>query len=668
MNRSWIKRTARAQNPKDRSALGFDRAGWEVKEFKKRNGKPSRVKLPRDAVGFVVVKSSGGAVRKKERVVALSPSLGILLYSSEDEVKIIHVDRVVNFRFKAPQLTMRYVTHDDGFSLKTSVFRFESPKALDKFVRIVRETRKTESYFTQPQVLPNEVFEEDTIKQVSLVYPTDYGEWIILWGDIQLSNYRLVFLLYKYDAAASLHGDIVLLKSGLAVPGILEIPLHSIQELELKDPSLDVKTKDLRTFQFMLDQPFELIDTLKARIRKKRARVYKEFTCMGEAMQTPVYSPQDEIKRFKALVPTAPIRLFDQGVAFQVCPSYPRFFIVPESFSDNDVAKSAEYRSRKRLPAVRWVHPGTKAVLLRSAQPMAGVLNNRSQLDEKLLFTFTQISEGKELYIVDARGRPAVVGNALQGRGIERKRNYTNTSIELCKIGNIHTMRNSLLALVSAITCTSSGEEESFQKKVSESLWLKHIQLMLAAAVNVVEHLELGASVLVHCSDGFDRTPQLICLAKIILDPYYRSIHGFCELLESEWCGFGHKFRDRTSDLSSQEYSPIFLQFLDATHDWLAIRGACFEFDERLLLFLAQHLHSARFGSFMFNCDKDRQEEGATKKTQSIWEFVVSNSKRFTNPAYVEFPHMVWPSFSPKAVHLWKRHFYRDLVHLLPLF
>ena len=34
-------------------------------------------------------------------------------------------------------------------------------------------------------------------------------------------------------------------------------------------------------------------------------------------------------------------------------------------------------------------------------------------------------------------------------------------------------------------------------------------------------------SVLVHCSDGWDRTAQTCSLAGIMLDPYYRTIHGF---------------------------------------------------------------------------------------------------------------------------------------------
>ena len=38
---------------------------------------------------------------------------------------------------------------------------------------------------------------------------------------------------------------------------------------------------------------------------------------------------------------------------------------------------------------------------------------------------------------------------------------------------------------------------------------------------------EESVNVVVHCSDGWDRTAQTCSLASIILDPYYRTIHGF---------------------------------------------------------------------------------------------------------------------------------------------
>ena len=38
---------------------------------------------------------------------------------------------------------------------------------------------------------------------------------------------------------------------------------------------------------------------------------------------------------------------------------------------------------------------------------------------------------------------------------------------------------------------------------------------------------EESVNVVVHCSDGWDRTAQTCSLASIILDPYYRTMHGF---------------------------------------------------------------------------------------------------------------------------------------------
>ena len=42
-----------------------------------------------------------------------------------------------------------------------------------------------------------------------------------------------------------------------------------------------------------------------------------------------------------------------------------------------------------------------------------------------------------------------------------------------------------------------------------------------------VQAVQEGISVLVHCSDGWDRTAQTTSLASLMLDPYYRTIEGF---------------------------------------------------------------------------------------------------------------------------------------------
>ena len=41
-----------------------------------------------------------------------------------------------------------------------------------------------------------------------------------------------------------------------------------------------------------------------------------------------------------------------------------------------------------------------------------------------------------------------------------------------------------------------------------------------------VNAIKEGHPVVVHYTDGWDRTPQLVALAELMLDPYYRTLGG----------------------------------------------------------------------------------------------------------------------------------------------
>lgn len=65
----------------------------------------------------------------------------------------------------------------------------------------------------------------------------------------------------------------------------------------------------------------------------------------------------------------------------------------------------------------------------------------------------------------------------------------------------------------------------SWLSALESTRWLQHLSVMLKAATLVSSAVERdGRPVLVHCSDGWDRTPQIVALAKVLLDPYYRTI------------------------------------------------------------------------------------------------------------------------------------------------
>lgn len=62
---------------------------------------------------------------------------------------------------------------------------------------------------------------------------------------------------------------------------------------------------------------------------------------------------------------------------------------------------------------------------------------------------------------------------------------------------------------------------------VQNSRWLEHLGAILKGASDIAAYLVAGDPVLVHCSDGWDRTSQLVSLSQVLLDPYYRTIEGF---------------------------------------------------------------------------------------------------------------------------------------------
>ncbi|KAL0193708.1 hypothetical protein M9458_012004, partial [Cirrhinus mrigala] len=130
----------------------------------------------------------------------------------------------------------------------------------------------------------------------------------------------------------------------------------------------------------------------------------------------------------------------------------------------------------------------------------------------------------------------------MKGGGYESEDAYQNAELVFLDIHNIHVMRESLRKLKEVVY--PNIEESHWLSNLESTHWLEHIKLILAGALRIADKVESGkTSVVVHCSDGWDRTPQLTSLALIMLDSYYRTIRGFQILLEKEWLSFGHRFQ-----------------------------------------------------------------------------------------------------------------------------
>ncbi|XP_006007536.1 myotubularin-related protein 3 isoform X3 [Latimeria chalumnae] len=390
---------------------------------------------------------------------------------------------------------------------------------------------------------------------------------------------------------------------------------------------------------------------------------------------------------------------------YKLCASYPQELIVPVWITDKELESVSGFRSWKRIPAVVYRHQTNGAVIARCGQPEVSWWGWRNADDEHLVQSIAKacamdssssangsklmngncsrdytnggdLSDGEfdssmtsasgvdnlniqpqKLLILDARSYAAAVANRAKGGGCECPEYYPNSEVVFMGMANIHSIRKSFQSL--RFLCTQMPDPGNWLSALEGTKWLQHLSILLKSALLVVHAVDRDLRpVLVHCSDGWDRTPQIVALAKLLLDPYYRTIEGFQVLVETEWLDFGHKFADRcghgenSDDLN--ERCPVFLQWLDCVHQLQRQFPCSFEFNEAFLVKLVQHTYSCLFGTFLCNNAKERQDKQIQDRTCSVWSLLRPANKAFKNLLYSSHSETVlYPVCHVRNLLLW---------------
>ncbi|XP_070484685.1 phosphatidylinositol-3,5-bisphosphate 3-phosphatase MTMR3 isoform X15 [Equus przewalskii] len=376
-------------------------------------------------------------------------------------------------------------------------------------------------------------------------------------------------------------------------------------------------------------------------------------------------------------------RISNINEKYKLCGSYPQELIVPAWITDKELESVASFRSWKRIPAVVYRHQSNGAVIARCGQPEVSWWGWRNADDEHLVQSVAKACasdsrsggsklstrnsprdfpnpgdlsdvdfdsslsntsgaeslaiQPQKLLILDARSYAAAVANRAKGGGCECPEYYPNCEVVFMGMANIHSIRRSFQSL--RLLCTQMPDPGNWLSALESTKWLHHLSVLLKSALLVVHAVDRDQRpVLAHCSDGWDRTPQIVALAKLLLDPYYRTIEGFQVLVEMEWLDFGHKFADRcghgenSDDLN--ERCPVFLQWLDCVHQLQRQFPCSFEFNEAFLVKLVQHTYSCLFGTFLCNNAKERGEKHTQERTCSVWSLLRAGNKAFKNLLY----------------------------------
>lgn len=384
-----------------------------------------------------------------------------------------------------------------------------------------------------------------------------------------------------------------------------------------------------------------------------------------------------------------------QNNNYQLCDTYPNILVIPKEFDNQEIIKIAGSRMKNRFPVLTFYYHKTeiikqdkqfpkinseiKSYLYRSAQiKTGGIVFKSKNLEVEYINKVMNIENNNNGFVIfDCRPAINARANTLKGAGVEDIKTYNNCKkIIFGCIENIHNVRKSLKkALLKAYYGKEAiikgkisfnienSNMKNFLSKFEDTKWLDNISDLLSGSITVANYLIKGINVLVHCSDGWDRTSQICSLVEIILDPFFRTIEGFAILIEKEWVSFGHQFATRNGcDLRKEkknERSPVFIQFIHCVHQMLLQYPTAFEFNSNLLLFLCREIYSNKYGNFLFNSEKDLNHYEAKKETVSIWSDVFLEKNKYINDIYKQLNEPINIKGELQYLSIWNDYFFQ---------
>ncbi len=124
-------------------------------------------------------------------------------------------------------------------------------------------------------------------------------------------------------------------------------------------------------------------------------------------------------------------------------------------------------------------------------------------------------SDTVNLHIFDARPYLNAMVNKLNGKGFENTQFYKNCDLKFLDIHNIKRVRESYRKL-RVLCLMDTGKPPSrtgWYKAIEDTGYFDFISQILEGATEITHSLKNSINCLVHCSDGWDRTTQLVFLA-----------------------------------------------------------------------------------------------------------------------------------------------------------
>lgn len=287
-------------------------------------------------------------------------------------------------------------------------------------------------------LLPGEILALDVLERIHwCVHVGKSSGPMPLPGCLHITNYRLIFNSMRKTKCEKQNRH-----SRYDIPNFFQmtsLPLCSILKVQLVPPRnyICIYAKDYRVIRITLSSAAQsraefLVHTLN-RMAFRFGLLSNQYFAYSftKTLQFDGWKFNNMIAEYirQGITERSEWKIYDNS-SYTLCDTYPIQVVVPSNISDNDLIIAAEYRSKRRLPVVTYLHKASGAVLTRSAQPMVGILSKTCLIDVKLLNLYRSkggIGIPKELepnipikfYILDARRQIAAALNQAAGKGTE---------------------------------------------------------------------------------------------------------------------------------------------------------------------------------------------------------------------------------------------------------
>ena len=414
----------------------------------------------------------------------------------------------------------------------------------------------------------------------------------------------------------------------LASGVLISVPLCSIIYIVSKasalraSSSITLQMRGLHSFVISSRCPDKLHKSLVKQVRvcktgsrcylspldNERLRVLDEGEFITSANTTAPLSPFEYFTSLSDSPLDTRWRRTDINSNYHAIPLYPNVLYVPQGIKDKTLQVVAASVEGGRLPVLCWSSLVDRTSIFRGAV-----------LPEKGVDVLEYWSA------IKAAAHPHTVQSIL----VEGSSASSSIALYLASEGE-------LSELLEAISSQHLQEPFTPTGATEISRWERRVRNTLNSAKAISNMIKVKNQTVVLQSNSQGGTLAAVsALSQFIVDARFRTIQGFCALIEKEFVHFGFPFivKGDSSRLERTLFEKCggFILFLDCVWTFISQFKAAFQFSKELIIFLFDALSCGIYDTFGSSCEKERKLDA---NPHSLWDYVLRNTSLFDNPSY----------------------------------